>query len=308
VEGELVSRVRRFNRVVARRVGALESAYLGRGRSLGEARLLWEIGPDGAEVRALRARLGLDSGYASRLLRSLEGDGLVTSDGAERDGRVRTVRLTPAGLAERAELDRRSDDLAASFLAPLTARQRDRLCAAMGEVERLLTASMVRVDPTRPDHPNARYCLRAYADELEHRFEGGFDPSRSVSADDAEITLPAGLFLVATLDGDPVGCVALKFHGDDPAEIKRMWVAPAARGLGLGRRLLSEAEAQAVAHGGRAVRLDTNKALTEAIDLYRSAGYREVEPFNDNVYAHHWFEKRLGGTEPGEGPRASGAG
>ena len=107
------------------------------------------------------------------------------------------------------------------------------------------------------------------------------------------MTPPAGLFLVATLHGEPVGCGALKFHPGAPAEIKRMWVAPAVRGLGLGRRLLAELEARAVAQGVRVLRLETNRALTEAISLYRAAGYREVPAFNDEPYAHHWFEKSL---------------
>jgi DNA-binding MarR family transcriptional regulator/GNAT superfamily N-acetyltransferase len=294
MDAGLVSCVRRFNRVVVRRVGALEDGYLGSGRSLGEARLLWEIGPHSAEVRSLRARLGLDSGYLSRLLRALEGDGLVTVDSSGPDARVRTACLTPAGQAEWAELDRRSDELAASFLAPLNDRQRKRLRAAMEEVERLLAASMVRIDVTSPAHPDARECQRSYVTELESRFASGFDPSRSVSVDDAEVTPPAGLFLVARLDGEPVGSVAVKFHPGAPAEIKRMWVAPVARGIGLGRRLLAEAEAKVVEHGVRTVRLDTNKALTEAIGLYRSAGYREVPPFNDQIYADLWFEKDLG--------------
>jgi ribosomal protein S18 acetylase RimI-like enzyme len=100
------------------------------------------------------------------------------------------------------------------------------------------------------------------------------------------------------LHGEPVGCGALKLHGDDPAEIKRMWVAPAARGLGLGRRLLADLEAHAAARGVRTLRLETNGALGEAIGLYRSAGYREVPAFSDEPYAHHWFEKALG---PGPG-------
>ena len=73
-----------------------------------------------------------------------------------------------------------------------------------------------------------------------------------------------------------------------------MWVADSVRGLGIGRRLLSELESRAAASGADIVRLETNKALTEAISLYRSAGYREVDAFNDRPYAHHWFEKRLG--------------
>jgi ribosomal protein S18 acetylase RimI-like enzyme len=107
------------------------------------------------------------------------------------------------------------------------------------------------------------------------------------------MTPPAGLFLVATLHGEPAGCGALKFHPGAPAEVKRMWVAPAVRGLGLGRRLLTELEAQAAAHGVRVLRLETNQTLTEAISLYRAAGYREVPAFNDEPYAHHWFEKSL---------------
>jgi ribosomal protein S18 acetylase RimI-like enzyme len=152
---------------------------------------------------------------------------------------------------------------------------------------------MVSVAVTDPRDPAARACLRAYFEELGTRFESGFDPARSISADDEELEPPRGLLLVATLQGEPVGCGALKLHGRAPAELKRMWVAPTARGLGLGRRLLTELEAQAAAHGVRTVRLETNQTLTEAIALYRSAGYREVAAFNREPYAHHWFEKKL---------------
>jgi len=135
--------------------------------------------------------------------------------------------------------------------------------------------------------------LQAYVDELGGRFDGGFDPARSISAADHEMTPPAGEFLVAVLYGEPVGCGALKFHPGAPAEVKRMWVAPPARGLGLGRRLLAELEARAAGHGVRVLRLETNQTLAEAISLYRAAGYREVAAFNDEPYAHHWFEKSL---------------
>ncbi|PRX99638.1 MarR family winged helix-turn-helix transcriptional regulator [Allonocardiopsis opalescens] len=289
-----VERVRRFNRTVTQRIGALDDAFLARGRPLGQARLLWELGADGSELRALRSRLGLDSGYLSRLLNALRADGLVTIEPDGTDGRVRTARLTPAGLAERAELDRRSDAAAASILDPLDERQRERLVAAMDEVERLLLASMVAIAPTDPRHPDARHCVRAYVAELAATFEHGFDPARSISAADDELTPPAGLLLVATLHGDPVGCGALKLRGDGTAEVKRMWVAHQVRGLGLGRRLLTELERHAASHTVRLLRLETNRALTGAIVLYRSAGYREVPAFNDEPFAHHWFEKRLG--------------
>jgi len=289
----MIAAVRRFNRAVTQRAGALDDAFLARGRPLGQARVLWEIGPDGRDVRDLRARLDLDSGYLSRLLRALERDGLIAVEVNEADGRIRTARLTAAGEAERAELDRLSDDAAAALLGPLTSGQRGRLVGAMAEVERLLTASAVVTGVRAPGDPDARRCLRAYVEELSGRFDDGFDPARSISAADHEMTPPAGLFLVATLHGEPAGCGALKFHPGAPAEIKRMWVAPAVRGLGLGRRLLAELEAQAAAHGVRVLRLETNRTLTEAISLYRAAGYRQVPAFNDEPYAHHWFEKSL---------------
>jgi ribosomal protein S18 acetylase RimI-like enzyme len=296
----LIAAVRRFNRTVTQRIGALDDEYMARGRPLGQARLLWEIGAegtDGTEVAVLRARLGLDSGYLSRLLRTLENDGLVTVGPGDRsggDGRVRTATLTDAGRSEWTELDKRSDDLAWSILEPLTDQRRDRLVAAMAEVERLLIASMVVIEPCPPGDPRARACVRAYARDLARRFDGGFDPALSNPVQDEELVPPAGVFLLATLNAEPVGCGAVKLHRDAPAEIKRVWVADAVRGLGLGRRLLGELEHHAAERGCAAVRLDTNRNLVEAIAMYRAAGYREVEPYNAEHYAHHWFEKRLG--------------
>src|SRR5437763_1945635 len=182
----MISQLRRFNRVVTQRVGALDEHYLSRGRPLGEARLLWEIGTEGCDVRSLRTRLGLDSGYVSRLLRRLEADGLVTVEPDPRDRRVRVARLTAAGLAERAELDRRADRLAESLLESLTDHQRERLVRAMADVERVMTASMVEIEQLDPEHPDAQHCLREYAAELDQRFPGGFDINRSITADPAD--------------------------------------------------------------------------------------------------------------------------
>ncbi|WP_329309794.1 bifunctional helix-turn-helix transcriptional regulator/GNAT family N-acetyltransferase [Streptomyces sp. NBC_01262] len=288
-----IDQVRRFNRTVSERVGALHDDYLGRGRPIGEARLLWEIGEQGQDVRRLRERLGLDSGYVSRLLRSLETDGLVTVEPQPLDRRVRTVRLTDAGRAERAALDGRSDELAGSLLEPLNTAQRARLVAAMAEVDRLLTAATVTLDAVDPDHPDAESCLRSYFTELQERFETGFDPARSLLPSAGELRPPHGLFLVARLHGETVGCAGLKLPPGAPAEVKRMWIAPHTRGLGLGRRFLAELEARAAEHGADVLRLDTNKALSAAIGLYHSYGFQEVAAFNDEPYAHHWFEKRI---------------
>jgi DNA-binding MarR family transcriptional regulator/GNAT superfamily N-acetyltransferase len=292
MEGDLIKRVRGFNRVVTQRIGALSEEYLARSRPLGASRVLWEIG-DGADVRAIRARLDLDSGYLSRLLRGLQDEGLVRVRPARDDHRVRAVRLTEAGRAERAELDRRSDELAGSLLAPLNDRQRARLADAMATVEQLLTAGLVQIGIEDPASSAARFCLQSYFAELDSRFDAGFDPAASIPAAARELAEPAGLLLLARIRGEPAGCGALKFHGAQPAELKRMWVAASARGLGVGRRILTELEQHGRQRGVTVLRLETNRQLTEAIRLYRSAGYAEVPAFNDEPYAHHWFEKHL---------------
>jgi DNA-binding MarR family transcriptional regulator/ribosomal protein S18 acetylase RimI-like enzyme len=293
----MIDQLRRFNRTVTQRVGALSDQFLARRRPLGQARLLWEIGTDGSDLRHLRSRLGLDSGYLSRLLRSLEDDGLAVVEQSKADGRVRTARLTASGLAERAELDRRADKAARGILRPLSGEQRTRLVAAMAEVERLLTASAIELQITDPGERAPRACLNAYFAELSRRFDHGFDPALSSPVQDSALRRPSGLLLLATLRGEPVGIGGLRFDGDGAAEIKRMWVAPIARGMGLGRRILTELEGRAGERGVRVLRLETNHTLTEAIGLYKSAGYREVAPFNDEAYAQHWFEKILGGPE-----------
>ncbi len=289
----LIEQVRSFNRTMTERVGVLNDHFLGRNHPLGEARLLWEIGEKGAKIRELRRRLSLDSAYVSRLLRSLEKQGLVVVKPSEQDGRVRLVQLTEAGLRERAELDHRADAFARSLLEPLSASQRGKLAAAMAQVERLLIASMVQITVADPTSQEARWCIEQYFAELNKRFEMGFDPNVSRPARAHELTPPAGLLLVAYLREEPVGCGGLRFYEQHIGEIKRMWVAPHARGLGLGRRLLQALEHEAREAGVRVLRMETNRALIEAIQLYRDSGYQEVAPFNDEPYAHHWFEKRL---------------
>jgi GNAT superfamily N-acetyltransferase/DNA-binding MarR family transcriptional regulator len=305
LDSAMIDQVRHFNRTVTQRVGALNDRYLERERTLGRARLLWEIGVEGCEVRALRSRLALDSGQASRQLGLLVQDGLVKLSPSAADGRVRVARLTADGLAERALLDERSDDLATSILAPLDGGQRGELIAAMHVVERLIAVSMVDIRRADPAGAAARACVSAYFAELDRRSESGFDPAAGISADPHELRPPAGAFLVAYQGEDPIGCGAVKHHPGAPSEIKRMWVAESARGLGLGRRLLAELEAIARDHDAPAARLETNRSLVEAITMYRSAGYVEVPAFNDEPFAHHWFEKDLGGAGKSTSSRAA---
>jgi|SRR5580698_1978793 GNAT superfamily N-acetyltransferase len=177
---------------------------------------------------------------------------------------------------------------------PLSGPRRDRLVTAMAGAERLIPESQVRIEITDPRDAGARYCLQAYFAELGHRFDAGFDPARSISASDEQMSLPNGLLLVACLHGAAVGCGALKLHMDTQvAELKRMWVAPEVRGLGLGRRLVERLSAEAVSRGMVTLRLETNRSLPEAKHLYETSGFVEVEPFNDDPYAQHWFQKDL---------------
>lgn len=296
---DAVARIRTFNRTVTARIGALDAGFLGRGRSLGACRLLFEIGTAGGEIRALRARLGLDSGYLSRLLRGLEAEGLVETGPAPADARARFASLTPAGRRELARLNRLSDEAAVALLEPLSERQRNELTGAMATVERLLRAGAVRVAAEDVNSRDARACLASYFAELGARFDAGFDPARSISATAVELTPPRGCFVIARLEGEAVGCGALKLTGGGHAEIKRMWVAESARGLGIGRRILERLEDLARRRRVRVLRLETNRSLAEAQALYRSSGYREVKPFNSEPYAHHWFEKVLAGGRDG---------
>lgn len=277
--------MRSFNRLVTRQLGALNGRYLGR-RPLGELRGLYEIGLRGATPRDLRARLGLDSGYLSRILRALERDGLVEGRPNPADRRTRQLRLTRAGRSELRELDRLSDELAASALAPLDAAQRRRLLDAQAEVRRLLAVSMVSIAPEDPGSPDARWCLGHYYAELAERFEEGFEAPREPAPDIL-------VCLVARIQGQPAGCGILRALGPGAGEIVRMWVDRPQRGLGIATRLLAALEDAARQRGLELIRLDTNRVLDEARAMYAGAGYVEIERYNDNPYANHWFEKRL---------------
>ena len=289
-----VEQVRRFNRTVTQRVGALDDRFASRDRPLALSRLLWEIGTEGGEVVMLRSRLGIDSGQMSRMLRALEADGLVEVTPSEADGRVRVARLTATGRAERAILDERNDELAASILAPLDDARRAELVRAMRTVERLITASLVELRQVDPESPDAQRCLRAYVAELNRRApERGFDPTKGATAQPHEVRPPHGAFVVAYLRGEAVGCGAVKHHPGGVTDIKRMWLAESARGLGLGRRLLEHLEQLAREHGATVAHIETGDVLPEAIALYRSAGYAEVPAFNQEPFADRWFAKPL---------------
>ena len=304
-----VAVLRRFNRSYTQRIGVLEDSFLGLGMPLGPARLLYEIGAASPatqtrlaaqaspatrtplSTQALRERLGLDSGYLSRLLRRLERDGLIQVIPDPGDRRRRLVSLTKSGQERWNELERRSEEQARLIVGPLTGRQRERLARALGEADLLVRAATVTFQLADPASPAARDVVGRYFAEIGRRF--GFDPSGETEKDTEILVPPFGAFVVAHSDGEPVACGGLHAIAPGVGELKRMWVHDDWRGAGLGSRLLRHLEDQACALGHRIVRLDTNAALTEAIAMYQRAGYRVIERYNDNPWATHFFEKAL---------------
>ena len=286
------STLRRFNRAWSQRIGVLEESYLGQGRSLGASRLLFEMGADGAGVLELRRRLGLDSGYLSRLLRGLEDDGLVAVRPDAADGRRRVVVPTAKGRRAIDRLETRSEERARALVAPLGTSQRRRLDEALATAERLVRAASCEIEEVDPGSAQALAAVGRYAAELAGRFPAGFDAG-DPAADAPAMGAPDGRFLIGRIDGVVATCGGVRRITATRAEIKRMWVDVPWRGCGLGRRMLGALEDAARDLGYREVRLDTNATLVEAIAMYEHAGYRRIERYNDNPYAQAWFAKRL---------------
>ncbi|MDS9470142.1 helix-turn-helix domain-containing GNAT family N-acetyltransferase [Paracoccus sp. MBLB3053] len=286
-----ISRIRRFHRAVTSEVGLLDNSFLGRGRPLGPARVLNAVGGGMAEVAEIRAYLGLDSGLMSRLLRGLEAEGLIELETDQGDNRRRRVRLTPAGQQEHDAYEALSDAQAAQILGKHNSRER--LLAAMDIVATTLGRDRIVVQEVDPAAPDAQLCLTAYYAELSQRLHQGFEVSLSCDPEARDMMRPRGSFLLAVSDGLPVGCAGLKGTEKGYAEVKRVWVAPSARGLGVSRVMMKRLEEAAVSLGIGVLRLDTNSALPEAVALYRNSGWTEIARFNDDPYPDLFFEKQL---------------
>jgi DNA-binding MarR family transcriptional regulator/GNAT superfamily N-acetyltransferase len=290
------NQMRDFNRFYTQTIGILTDRYLGQKRPLGEARLLFEIGLEGSDVRELRERLGLDSGYLSRLLRALESAGLVCTRQSASDTRVRTAILTSTGRSELSEMNDRASTVARHLLEPLSLEQRTELLDAMTVIRRRLRLSLIDIAVIDPASADAQGCLSSYAVELSGRFPEGYSENDLIPT--AQARDDAGAFVVARESSHAVGCGVLRTLAPDVGELRHLWIAPDARGLGLARRLLLAVEHEAVSRGHRVLRLDTHRVLTEAINLYRTSGYQEIAAYDENPHAHLWFEKTLGDSAP----------
>lgn len=286
-----VSRVRRFNRAVTSEAGALDSSFLGRGRPLGAARVLNAIGHGMTDVSDIREYLDLDSGLMARLLRSLEDEGLISTATHPDDGRKRIATLTEKGMEEFGYYEDISNSRASGVISSF--QDQERLLDAMDLIASVLGRSRIKITECDAVSEEALYCLNTYYKELNERFEQGFEVGKSRDPEAAEMKRPRGVFLVAVSDGLPVGCVGLKGTDNLYAEIKRLWVAKSVRGLGLAKDLMAEVENVARDLGYSQLKLDTNRALPEAVRFYKNAGWAEIDRFNDDPYADYFFQKNL---------------
>lgn len=287
-----IARLRRFNRAVTREVGALDHSYLGRGRPLGAARVLQLVTEAGTEVALIRDRLALDSGLMSRLLRSLEEEGLVITATDPADRRRRVARLTPAGAAENAAY-RDIGHAAAEATLARAGGQTSALLQAMDLIATQLLHDVTEIVEADPDTPEALGCLAAYYGLLVEAIPDlPADKLPLPLPDAAAYRPPQGVFLLALSDGMPVGCVSLRPLEGVEAEVKRLWVHPDARGQGLARRLMAALETRARAMGYQRLKLDSNSALTDAITLYRRMGWADCAPYT-SFPADVWMTKPL---------------
>ena len=286
-----IARLRRFNRAVTREVGALDTSFLGRGRPLGAARVLQLVTPEGTDVAEIRAKLALDSGLTSRLLRGLEVEGLIATAPDAADRRRRIARLTPQGKTELAAYEALGCDKATTTLS--RAPNPEALLAAMDLIATVLNRTQTEIRPADPDAPEAIACLSAYFQLLAHKIPS-ITPDLFPLPDPHAGTFraPNGQFLIAYSDTLPIGCVSLRPLEPGIGEVKRLWVAPDARGQGLARRLMTAIEAHARTMGLTRLKLDTNAALPDAIALYRATGWVETAPYSQ-FPSTHWFQKPL---------------
>jgi DNA-binding MarR family transcriptional regulator/N-acetylglutamate synthase-like GNAT family acetyltransferase len=296
---ERVASIRRFNRFYTRRIGVLQEGLLGSSMSLTEGRVLYELAQrEPATASGLAAELGLDSGYLSRILGGFDKRGLIDKQPSQRDGRQIILSLTDQGREIFATIDARSHDEIAAILGELQEADQRRLVAALGTVERLLGDRRERGGPSyilRQNQPGDMGWVvhrhgALYAEEygLDQTFEALV--ARIAAAFIENFDARRERCWIAERDGEIVGSVLLVKDDDETAKLRLLYVEPEARGLAIGRRLVSECIGFASRAGYRKITLWTNDVLVSARRIYQAAGFHLVreEP-------HHSFGRDLVG-------------
>jgi DNA-binding MarR family transcriptional regulator/N-acetylglutamate synthase-like GNAT family acetyltransferase len=294
-----VSAIRAFNRFWTQQIGLLQAGLVDTPYSLTEARLLFELAQrESTDLADLRGALRLDAGYLTRIVGRLKDAGLITAERSPDDGRRQVIRLTGQGRAEFGTLDARSSEATASMLEGIAAADRRRLVAAMATIEDTLAP--------RPAEPPRGYLLREPGpgdlgwmvgrNGAVYAAEYGWDQSYEalvarIVADFAQHHDPARQRAwIAEVDGEPVGCVLCVRRDEETAQLRILLVDPAARGLGIGARLVEECIRFARTAGYRSLVLWTNDVLVSARRLYEAAGFKLVDE-----EAHHSFGHDLVG-------------
>jgi DNA-binding MarR family transcriptional regulator/N-acetylglutamate synthase-like GNAT family acetyltransferase len=292
-----VRAVREFNRVYTNMIGLLRGGYLDSPYSLTEARVLFELAQGGetgrgeSEISALRRSLDIDAGYLSRILARFEADGVITRRRSDTDARRRVITLTSAGEHALRGLDQRSGEQIGELLDQLTEAEQQRLTAAMATIQEI----------TEPRTRPAAFVLRSprpgdlgwvvQRNGALYAQEYGWDASYEalvarIMADYAARADPREAGWIAELDGRPVGCVFCMRKDDSTAQLRLLLVDPAARGLGLGERLVAECLAFARRAGYPEIVLWTNDILAAARRIYQRFGFELVDSDPHHSFGH----------------------
>lgn len=293
-----IAAVRRFNRFYTRQIGVLDESYLHSPFSLAEGRVLYELAhrdsPNAADVGR---DLQLDAGYLSRLLRGLEHRGLIERAPSPTDGRRSLLRLTAEGRGAVDDLDARARDEVAALLTPLTDAQQRRLVEALRTIEALLGSVPPQNAPyiLRPHRPGDLGWVvhrQAVLYTQEYGWNGEYEAliARIVADFIDKFDAKREYCWIAERDSDIVGSVFVVRHPerDGVAKLRLLYVEPSARGVGIGRRLVSEVTRFARQAGYHTLTLWTNSVLVSARRLYEAEGYRLVDE-----KPHHTFGKDL---------------
>ncbi len=287
-----IGAVRHFNRFFTRQIGVLREGLLHSPYSLTEARILFELAHrDHLTASDLCRELGLDAGYLSRILASLEQRGLIEKVRSENDGRQRLLRLTSEGENAFALLDQRSRDEVSEMLNELSEEDQQRLLKAMQTIESVLDKGFKFSEPfvLRP-HESGDMGWVTYRHGVLYAQEYGWDERfealvAQIVADFINNYNPAReRCWIAEMDSEIVGSVFVVQSSETVAKLRLLLVEPRARGLGLGTRLVQECIRFARRSGYQKLMLWTNSVLIEARHIYQKTGFTLVAQ-----EAHHSF-------------------
>ncbi|PRX62545.1 MarR family transcriptional regulator with acetyltransferase activity [Nonomuraea fuscirosea] len=269
--------MRAFNRFYTKVIGALQAGMLDSPYSLTEARVLFELAQaERMETGELRGLLGLDAGYLSRILTRFEADGLITRERSAADARKQLVRLTPGGDEVFTGLDARSAEVIGRLMSGLAEADQERLVSSMAAIRSLLSAAEREREPyvIRPPRPgDLGWVVERHGALYSSEYGWGIEFEQLVARIVGDLDLTRDTGWIAESGGRRVGCVFYVRQDATTAKLRMLLVDPAARGLGIGRRLVEECLRHARAEGCKRITLWTRDSLVSARRIYQAAGF-----------------------------------